>query len=150
VSTGKFKFTKASLEALTDLGYHYDTEVRGLCVRANADGTKTFYTYRRVKTQSGFESQPERIKIGRFPSLTVEQARKKAEEINAAVANGQSPLSEKRAYKQSLTLEELFLRYMNHHFKKKRKKVSQTEKDFHRWFGQWKDRKAVAITRDDV
>jgi len=150
VTTRKFKFIKASIEALAAPGYHYDTEVRGLCLRVNADGSKTFYFYRRVKSPNGFESKPERVKIGRFPDLTIEQARTKAEQINAAVSNGEILLTQRRAYRDSPTLEDLFQRYMNHHFRKKRKKVQQTERDFYRWFGHWRDRKAIAITRDDV
>ena len=72
MSTRKFKFIKASMEALTAAGYHYHAEVRGLCLRVNADGNKTFYFYRRVRSINGFESKPERVKIGRFPNLTIE------------------------------------------------------------------------------
>ena len=50
-------------------------------------GAKAFLIYRRV------HRRPERIFIGRWPDLTVEQARKIAEQMNGLIAKGENPAS---------------------------------------------------------
>ena len=146
----KFKFTKSVLEKVMTPGYYYDTEVRGFCVRVNKDSSKTYYCYRRFRNSVGFASKPQRIKIGAFPELPVEAARKRAEEINAEAARGDHPLQVQRAYRKLPTLGELFVAYMEQHMRKRRKYIDETEKSFERWFGDWRDQKAVAITREQV
>ncbi|HGL6718980.1 Arm DNA-binding domain-containing protein [Burkholderia contaminans] len=64
-------FTKAAIEALPmpEKGwkYYYDTKVSGLAIGIGPSGVKTFILYRKVNRK------PERIKIGRYPDLTVDK-----------------------------------------------------------------------------
>ena len=60
---------------------YYDTKVQGLQFRISAPGVKTFYVYRWVRA----EGKAERIMLGRFPDMTIENARKAAT-VQEAVA----------------------------------------------------------------
>jgi len=146
----KFKFTKTAFEKLSAPGYYYDTEVRGFCIRINKNRSITYYVYRRFRVGTGFESKPQRVKLGFFPELPIEEARKRAEEINAEAARNDHPLRLQRAYRKSPTLAELLQAYIEQHIKKKRKCITETERMFLRWFGDWMNRKAMSITREDV
>ena len=85
----KLAFSKRRLEELgapaRGRADYHDTKAPGLCLTVTEKGTKTFSLYRRV------DGQPARIKIGRFPETSVEQARKQAVELNAALARGEDP-----------------------------------------------------------
>lgn len=65
---------------------------------------KTFLVYRRV------EGRPERITIGRFPAVKIEQARTEAMRINGAIAERRNPQSERRRERQAGTLADAYYR----------------------------------------
>jgi integrase len=113
-------FTKESLLSLPipDAGkrvVYLDTKAIGLQIRVTSSGAKTFSVYRRIKN-----GQPERVTLGRFPTMTVEQARKLAARVNAEIEEGSNPAQVKRAHREELTLGELFKEYGDRHGAKKR------------------------------
>ena len=115
----RFNFTKAALSILSlpatgkRVTYH-DAKTTGLQIRVTAAGLKTFSVFRRVKG-----GQPERITLGRFPDMSVEQARKMAARVNAAIEEGSNPAAVKRAHKGEPTLSEFFKEYGERHGVKK-------------------------------
>src|SRR5215467_5596397 len=86
----KFNFTR---ERIADLpcptngqrAYYYDAKVRGLAVAVSCLGKRSFVLYRKVS------GRPERITIGPFLDLSIDQARKRAEQLNADIALGENP-----------------------------------------------------------
>lgn len=106
-------FTKAAIESLPvpERGwkYYYDTKVSGLAIGVGSTGVKTFVLYRKV------DRKPERIKIGRYPDLTVDKARAQAMNLNADIANGTNPAELKRTRRGEMTFRDLFIRYYNEH-----------------------------------
>ncbi|MFM1759520.1 MAG: hypothetical protein RLY75_790, partial [Pseudomonadota bacterium] len=58
----------------------------------------------------------ERIKLGTFPQMTVEQARKQAELVNGTIADRQNPAAIRRAVK----VEPIFSEVLEDFIKKKR------------------------------
>lgn len=116
----RFSFSKEKLLALPvpEAGkrdtYH-DTKAIGLQLRVTSTGAKTFSVYRRLKG-----GQPERLTLGKFPAMTVEQARKAAAAVNAEIEAGASPAGAKRALKQEPTLAEFFTEYGKRHGAAKR------------------------------
>ena len=81
----KINFTKATLEKLPSpapgtRSYYYDTKIRGLGIAITSAGSKSFIVYRWV------DGKPERVTLGRYPDISIEQARRKASEINAVFA----------------------------------------------------------------
>ncbi len=116
----RFQFNKERLFALplpatgTRATYH-DTKTTGLQLRVSPTGVKTFSMYRRIKGGG-----PERVTLGRFPAMTVEQARKAASTVNAEIENGANPAEVKRALKAEPTFGEMFKEYGERHGIKKR------------------------------
>ena len=95
----RFNFTKEAVAALRlpapgMRAVYHDAKTTGLQVRVTAAGIKTFSVFRRTKG-----GQPERITLGRFPEMTVEQARKLATRVNAEIEEGSNPADVKRAHK---------------------------------------------------
>ncbi|SEQ22667.1 tyrosine-type recombinase/integrase [Nitrosomonas ureae] len=124
----KFNFTKTAIEALPlpDKGwiYYYDLKVQGLGIGVGTTGKKSFILYRKIN------GKPERITLGRYPDLTIEQARGKASEFNSFIANGLNPSELKRGRKAELTFSELFAEYMERHSKRKKKTWLEDQSQF--------------------
>jgi hypothetical protein len=57
---------------------YYDSQVQSLLVRVTSNGTKAFYVRRKKDGIS------QRVKIGPFPELSLEEARKQALELSSA------------------------------------------------------------------
>ena len=113
------KFSKTTLQALElpEAGKRltiYDTETPKLALRATAAGTKTFYVVKRAGASMAW------VKLGTFPEMTVEQARKAAALALGEFASGANPAAARRAFKAEPTLSEFFTEYGNRHGEKKR------------------------------
>ena len=87
---------------------YHDIKTQGLQLRVSASGVKTFCMYRRIKG-----GQPERVTLGRFPAMTVEQARKSAAAINAEIEAGANPAAVKRAVRGEPTFGEVFEQFLS-------------------------------------
>ena len=94
MENNKINFTKATILALTlpdkdKIAYYYDTQVSGLGIMLFGSGTKTFFLYKRVN------GRPDKIKLGRFPDITIEQARRSAYAMINNISLGVDPKKEK-------------------------------------------------------
>lgn len=112
----RINFTKPTLDALPlpEAGKRavwHDTGKRavpGLQLRVTANGVKTFSVFKRVAG-----GKPERVSLGRYPDITVEQARKEAIATIAKLTLGKSPNEAKRTNKvQSLTFKAALEEYV--------------------------------------
>jgi integrase len=141
-----FSFTKPQLEALPEpqqgqrVIYH-DTHKNayGLQLRHTATA-KTFFIFKRV---SGI---PERVTIGKFPDVSIENARKEAARLSALIAEGINPNSDVRALKSETTLQELFDDFLKHRRNKRGAYLSEKTKrsyryDFGLYLSKWGNRK---------
>ncbi|HSZ00318.1 MAG TPA: integrase family protein [Terriglobales bacterium] len=145
----KFNLTKKAIDALASpsngqRAYFYDTKVRGLAVAVSPMGKKTFILYRKVA------GKPERITIGPYCDLSIEQARGKAEEMNAAIADGKNPAEQKRAVRDEMTLSELFQRYLDDYAKVHKRTWRDDESTFKLHLHGWQFRKISGIALPDV
>lgn len=142
MSDNKINFTKAILDTLPlpargkRQAYH-DKKTNGLQIRVTSSGVKTFCIYRRVKN-----SNPERVTLGRYPDMSIEQARKEAARINALIVEGVNPNSDARALKTETTLLELFEQFLKHRRNKKGSYLSEKTKrtyryDFNFYLAKW-------------
>ena len=111
----------------------YDTKVQGLQIRITANGFRTFYLYRWVRTAG----KSERIMLGRFPDMTIENARKAAASVNGALAEGHNPAATLRVRRSELTLGEMFAEYMGRHVSVQCKSgvIRETPEMFQRFLG---------------
>ncbi|MNT20238.1 hypothetical protein D3C72_1555410 [compost metagenome] len=102
----KMNFSKGTIDAVPiptdERERYYDTKIRGLMLRVSPRGAKVFYHLRKVNGQTRL------TKIGPYLDMTTEQARKKAEEWNVQLAQGEDPRVQKRAKREEPTLRELF------------------------------------------
>lgn len=147
----KFNFTKAAIDALPlpDAGkratYH-DTNPKGagLQLRVTSSGVKTFCVFRRVKN-----GNPERVTLGRFPGMTIEQARRKAAEINSLILEGKNPADRIREAKREMTLNDLFNEYMERRaaFNRRPDKPKAT---YRLYLSEWGKRKLSVIRHEEV
>lgn len=117
--SNRFRFTKTALEKLpAPVGVaratYYDLDVGKLALRVTAAGTKSFYIVKRVGRDMVW------FKLGAFPEMTVEQARKAGEVALGSFAAQENPASVRRAAKGMPTLSEFFIEYGTRHGQKKR------------------------------
>ena len=151
----RFSFTKEKLNALPLPGagqratYH-DTKTTGLQLRVTAAGTKTYSVYRRIKA-----GQPERITLGKFPAMTVEQARKSAASLNAEIESGSSPAAVKRTLKVELTFAQALEQYLPNKRKRDGSHLAdKTKSDYmdlmRLYLGNIKDKKLSEIVRTEI
>lgn len=149
MKSNKFNFTIRSIEALSKpavskRAYYYDTKVRGLGLSITDKGSQTFFVYRKI------EGRPERITLGRYPDLSIENARGEASKVNSQIAQGENPNREKNKLKSELTFNELFTRYIEQHAKA-HKKTWQCDVDQYRWYlSSLHKRKVSSIHKSDI
>jgi integrase len=145
----KFHFTRERIDALPaptngQRSYSYDAKIRGLAVAVTGLGKKTFILYRKVS------GRPERITIGPYGDLSIEQARKRAEEMNAAIALGGNPGTERRTVRDEMTLQELFGMFLELYAKVHKKRWKDDIDIFNLYLSGWKLRKISSIRKMDV
>ena len=144
-----FNFSKEALLSLPtpDTGkriVYHDAKTTGLQIRVTDTGTKTFSVYRRIKG-----GQPERVTLGRFPAMTIEQARKQAARINAEIEEGSNPAQVKRAHKEELTFAGMFKEYGERHGEKK-KSWTTDQSLYNNHLQSLTNRKLTVITKDVI
>lgn len=150
--SNKFNFTKAAITALPlpDRGRvtYYDANGKGhgLQLRVTPAGAKTFSVYRRTRNGS-----PERVTLGRFPDITVEQARHEAAKINALIVQGTNPAEIKRARKAETTFNDLFDDYLTRHSRLRKKTWLEDESNYRAYLAKPLGRKRLSvISRQDA
>jgi len=147
MKTPKYNLTKKLVEELgipEKRTYYRDVQVRGLYLDITPSGVKSFYVRR---TSDG---RSDRLFIGRFPDISVEQARSRAMSFHADLSVGRSQVEEIRNRKSELSLSELFELYLERHISKSRKTAGIMRQDFENLFSHWRDRKLSSITRESV
>jgi integrase len=124
--------------------YFYDTKVRGLGISITDKGSISFLVYRKI------EGRPERIILGRFPDLSIENARKMAIQTNAEIAQGKNPNKAKFRLREEITLGELFSRYLEEYAKVHKRSWSNDLSQYNLHLSPFENRKISSILRSDV
>ena len=151
----KFNFTKESLQSLPtpDAGQravYLDAKATGLQIRVTPTGAKTFSVYRRIKG-----GRPERVTLGCFPTMSIEQARKFAARVNAEIEEGSSPAKVKRAHRAEPTFAEVLKLFIPAKKKRNGQPLSErTKRDYQDsvrlHLSKLQSLKLSQIGRDDV
>lgn len=126
-------FTKAALLALPlplpgKRAYYRDPKTRSLHFVVTDSGTRSFVFYRKVN------GRPERVLLGRFDELSIEQARDRAAELNGRVAQGWDPRKERQQEKLELTLGQLFAEFLSRYGRANLRHAEEYENKFRRYF----------------
>jgi integrase len=145
----RFAFTKTRLDALaapeTGRLYAYDSRVPGLTLCLTAAGAKTFYFCRRVN------GPYQRIRIGPWPDLSVEQARAEAKKLTGLMAQGVNPQAAKRAARGELTFGDMFTDYLERYSKPYKRSWEQDQWQYDRYLKKpLAGRKVSAVTQAEV
>lgn len=123
---------------------YYDETVPKLALRVTAAGTKTFYVIKRVGASM------EWVKLGVFPDMSVENARKQAENNLGLFAGGDNPAGTRRALKAELTLSEFFKEYAKRHGQKKKSWDDDKQRYRDYLAAPLGNKKLSAITRESI
>jgi integrase len=152
--TTHFNFTKPKLEALPcpesgERIIYHDTHknAAGLQLR-HTSTAKTFFIQRRI------DGKPERVTIGKFPDVSIENARKESARLNGLISQGINPLNDVRALKTETTLQELFDEFLQHRRNRRGAYLSDRTKqgyryDFGLYLAKWGNRKLSAFKDTD-
>ena len=145
----ELNFTKKSLDSLPipaigkRVKYH-DTSTPHLTLRVTHTGSKSFVLYRKIN------GSPERITLGRYPSMTIDQARKMVAQHNGAIAIGSNPAEDRRHLSQEATLGEVFERFMVEYAKPHKKSWEIDEQRYNVHLVHWQNKKLSAIKKQQV
>jgi integrase len=117
MKNNKINFTKAAILNLPlplkkgQISYFYDQQVNGLGIMLFNSGTRTFFLYKRIN------GKPDKIKLGRFPEITIEQARRSAYSLINDISHGVNPKDDKKILNQTITFQNIFDAYIERHGK---------------------------------
>ena len=145
----KISFTKKVLDKLPlpPVGKrvdYFDTTTNHLTLRVSHVGTKAFVLYRKI------DGVAERITLGRYPAMSIIQARQMVAQHNGSIAVGQNPDEQKRSLRQESTLGEVFKRYIVEYAKPHKKSWEIDEQRYNVHLVHWQNKKLSAIKKQHV
>lgn len=166
----RFIFTMARLTDLPAAAagkrpYYWDGDQKRLCLRVTDKGAKTFYYLHRHSLGQDL------IKLGAFPAMTVETARKAARRTAAQLDLGANPAEARRQLRGEPTFRELFEHYVEHLQAGGKRTIDATRATSELYLGampetprkprgrkrekpaagvNWEGRKASKVSADDV
>jgi integrase len=149
MTSKSLNFTKVALERLVlpkkgKRAYYYDERERGLIIDVRSSGSKSFYLYKKIN------GRPERIFLGQFPDLSIENARKMAASRKGEIAQGDNPQEERRKVRGEMTLGEFFKIYLERHSKPHKKSWKFDEREINKYLSHWFNRRLSDITRNEI
>ena len=124
--------------------YFQDTQEKGLSVSMTSNGVITFFVRKRIN------GKDERIHLGNFPELSIENARKKALAAKADIARGIDPNEEKKKLRKEITFEVMFCEFMERYSKKFKKTWEFDEREVKRFLSHFFHRKASQISKIEI
>ena len=144
-------FTVKMLDNLTSAApdgrdVYHDDKVIGLSLRVTDTGIKSFVVRKRVN------GKPRMNTLGRYPSMTIDQARKSAREVLNSFSAGVNPRDEKmNSNLKSITLNQVMSDYIVSRNKNlKPKTISDYKILFDKFLLDWSNKALNSITRDMV
>jgi len=145
----QMNFTKASLNALMesrqgDRATVRDSKCRGLVAELRPGGSLTFYMVRKINGRAA------RVKIGPYPVLSVENARKAVAKMQGAIADGKDPRAERERAKTTPTLATLFSHWLESHAKPRKRSWKEDQRNYDKFLVKLATRKLSDIRRGEV
>lgn len=145
----KHNFTKSFISSIPSAkqgkrDYYRDTKVSGLEIMVTDKGSKSF------KVTKKKDGRIIRVTLGKYPDLSIENARKKAHEVNAQIAEGINPNDAKNELRKETTFGSLFSEYMEKYSKKHKRSWKYDEREVNKFLPHWFTRKISTITNQEV
>lgn len=146
--TNSFNFTKASINALPipskGVEVYHDTKEKGLRLYITSTGVITFFIRKRINRRD------ERIILGSFDTITVEQARNLAVVRRGEIARGGNPNLEKKKIQQEITFGELYEKYINDYAKIMKRSWKYDQREVNKYLKHWFKRQLSTISREEI
>ena len=127
----------------------WDDKLTGFGLRIHHAGTKSFIVNYRAG-DGGRKAPNKRVTIGRYGRITVDQARKLAQNLLGKVAGGADPAYERAMARAMPTLGDAFEEYMAVNPNRSKRTDELYRYEANRYLGDWLARPLDAITRRDV
>jgi hypothetical protein len=119
----------------------WDSEQPNFGVRIGASGSKTFIVISRVN------GRVVRSTVGKFPTMNLDDARKRARKILVDMADGVNPNEERRERNQgTLTLRSVFESYLQTRKNLSENTIKEYKGTFERHLSPWKNRQVLDIS----
>jgi integrase len=126
-----------------------DDQVPGLSLRVTPGGAKTWAL--RYRVGGGRNGRLRRLTLGRYPTVTIAEARKRANRELRKVDAGEDPAAEKMAQRQGETVGDLAKDYLEKHAKVHKRSWKEDDRILNaNILPVWKHRKVAELTRRDV
>jgi integrase len=155
-ATKKFNFTKRAIEALPApaVGTRqnvFDLNMSGLGLVVHPSGQRSFFHLKFVR------DRPQRTTIGKFPDLTINQARGKASELNAALAkwklgnfSGDDPFQKQGDLTLDTLVTEYIAKRVRGHAAHPDRAAKEIEWQVKTYLSRWRNRRIRFIQKKDV
>ncbi len=144
----KIQFNEKKIQSLkpgTKRIQLFDDGQHGLALRITPDGVKSFSVVYK------FAGRMRRLTLGKYPAVSIADARKRARKALTDVEAGVDPMAKKIEIRQAGTVEELSEVYMTEHSKPRKKSWPDDQRMFDAYvLASLKHVKASAVTIDDV
>jgi Arm DNA-binding domain/Phage integrase family len=145
----KINFTRASVNQLPAalagkrVTWH-DSQISGLQISVTDKGSKSFFVRRKVRGRS------ERFHLGRYPDLTIEQARRRAQETIGQVASGRQAADIRGNRSAHAMLGQLFDLYIESYAKPHKKTWKLDAAQFRLYLVKLRGRRLDSISREEI
>ncbi len=144
----KINFTKA---VLADLLANYDgrkvvhdAKQSGLIAELRSADSLSLYLYK------WHDGRPQKIRLGKFPEITIDQARNECQKLLGKYAAGDNPAAERRAARVEHTLGALFDHWLETYAKLHRRTWSEDQRQFNLHLAHLRSRRLSSISQSEV
>lgn len=122
----------------------------GLVLRVTAAGAKTFYVLKRLRG-----GKLVREKIGKFPEISIDQARIRSAELVSSLERGEDPTLARRQIRGAMSVKEAFPLFIEQKRNLRGKPLADRTKsdygnDFRLYWGDIAEKKMPAVTTEEV
>src|SRR3954469_14164489 len=118
---------------------YFDDATPGLSLRITANDVRTWTVFYRDK-----HARQKRLTLGRYPAVSLADARELAREAQRSVAKGGDPVVEKRDARDVLTFGELAEAYIENHAKPKKRSWPEDQRQLNAsLLPKWRTRPAL-------
>jgi len=137
--------TPSKENGITNQVFYRDSTIAGFGVRVTSGGAKSFIVEKRI------QGKVNRVTLGKYGNLTVEQARKEAIRILGEIATGTVPIAIKKHQRdRKVTLLESFEDYLQTRKDLKPSTIHDYRRSINGAFKHWQTKPLTEITKDMV